>query len=384
MFVRATTSASHRMGTEPRSCSTPTRRRQRRASPRHASSQTGLAARRSRSSRNGRYHEQLGHDTIAERLNQDLDRHPPPEPPGRTRARNAWSKSSVRELLANPKYTGDQVYNRRARRSRGGRNKANPPEMWVWSAEPAHEPLIPKWMFDELNARSPRRGSRDGATLKSDPRARGSYLFRRRVLCDCGRCMIGTVRPSGIYYRCHPAGNNRGRPDKHAGHPPTVYIREDVVTADVKRFFAERVFGPQRRELLLADLNTVDDTAQRERDARRQRLRRRLADTARKQENVLRQAEDADPHDPFTQGLRQHYNDLETERQAQLAAMSDLDQLDEQEPDTPSTTSSASSTRSHIWRSIWTAHPSNCSIDSSTRPSSRSRSTTRATKRRYE
>lgn len=24
--------------------------------------------------------------------------------------------------------------------------------MWVWSAEPAHEPLIPKWTFDEITA----------------------------------------------------------------------------------------------------------------------------------------------------------------------------------------------------------------------------------------
>jgi hypothetical protein len=99
---------------------------------------------------------------------------------------------SVAELLKNPKYTGYQVYNRRARRSRGGRNKPNPPEMWVWSPEPAHEPLMPKWMFDEFNARSTaRQGSRDGSGLKNDPRVTRAYRFRRRVLCDRGRRMIG-------------------------------------------------------------------------------------------------------------------------------------------------------------------------------------------------
>ena len=41
-----------------------------------------------------------------------------------------------------------------------------------------------------------------------------------------------------------------------------------------------------------------------------------MADTVRKQDNVLRQAEDAEPRDPFTLGLRQRYNDLETERQS--------------------------------------------------------------------
>jgi hypothetical protein len=59
-----------------------------------------------------RYYEQLGFDTIAERLNQDLDKYPPPEPTGGLRARGAWSKSSVADVLKNPKYTGYQVYNR--------------------------------------------------------------------------------------------------------------------------------------------------------------------------------------------------------------------------------------------------------------------------------
>lgn len=78
----------------------------------------------------------------------------------------------------------------------------------------------------------------------------------------------------------------------------------------------ERVFGPQRRQLFLADLDEVDDTARQERVAQRQRLQRKLGDTVRKHDNVLRQAEDADPNDPFTHGLRQRFNDLETERQA--------------------------------------------------------------------
>ncbi|WP_238412395.1 recombinase family protein [Saccharothrix deserti] len=274
-----------------------------------------------------RYHEQLGFDTIAERLNQDLDRYPPPMPPGGTRARGAWSKSSVAEVLKNPKYTGYQVYNRRARRSRGARNRHNPPELWVWSTEPAHEPLIPKWMFDELIAtRTQRQGSRDGTGLKKDPRVRRTYLLRRRVLCDCGRSMIGMVRSAGIiYYRCHPAGNNRGRPDKHEGHPPTVYVREDLILDRLDAFFTERVFGPRRRELLLADINNGDDTRSQELATQRQRLQRKIADATRKQDNLLHQAEDADPRDPFAQGLRQRYNDLENERQALLATLHELD-----------------------------------------------------------
>lgn len=280
-----------------------------------------------------RHHERLGCDTIADRLNQNLERHPPPQPPGRLRARGAWSKSSVAELLKNPKYTGYQVYNRRARRSRGARNKANPPQMWVWSTEPSHEPLIPKWMFDEINAAfHEHQRSRDSTDPQTDARAKHSYQYRRRVVCDCGRKMIGTVRPSGIYYRCHPATNNRGRPDKHAGHPATIYIREDLIATVVERFFSERVFGPHRRKLLLADIDTVGDTARREQQDRSQRLRRQLAELERKQDNVVNQAEDADAADPFTQRLRDRYNHLESQRHTLLATIEDLDTIDANAP----------------------------------------------------
>ncbi|MEV0282177.1 recombinase family protein [Streptomyces sp. NPDC050610] len=38
---------------------------------------------------------------------------------------------AVRGILSNPKYTGYQVWNRRARKKRG--NKANSVAEWVWS-----------------------------------------------------------------------------------------------------------------------------------------------------------------------------------------------------------------------------------------------------------
>jgi hypothetical protein len=90
-----------------------------------------------------RYHDRLGYDTIAERLNADPTKYPPPSPPGKTRARGARGKPSVYEISRNPKYTGCQVFNRRA--SRSGHGKVNEPMKWVWSAQPAHEPLIPNY-----------------------------------------------------------------------------------------------------------------------------------------------------------------------------------------------------------------------------------------------
>ena len=50
-----------------------------------------------------------------------------------------------------------------------------------------------------------------------------------------------------------------------------------------------------------------------------------LADIARRQDSILRQAADGDPDDPFTKGLRGSYNDLEAQKNATLAAVAELD-----------------------------------------------------------
>ncbi|WP_243793791.1 recombinase family protein [Saccharopolyspora gloriosae] len=282
-----------------------------------------------------RYHEGLGFDTIAERLNTAPDRYPPPQPTNIGRARKAWGKTSVYDILRNPKYTGYQVFNRRASRSKHG--KVNDPIKWVWSHEPTHEPLIPKWMFDELNAnRSARQGSRHGNTFNVHPETRRTYVLRGMLFCGCGRRMVGTPRHNRPYYVCWPRNNNRGRPDKYEGHPKALYLREDALIEAITQFFSDRVFGDQRRELMAADLEDVDDHAERERKDERERLESRLADVVRRQKSILQQAQDGDPDDPFAKGLRNSYNELEANRNSILNAMSELDATEASEPAKPS------------------------------------------------
>ena len=56
----------------------------------------------------------------------------------------------------------------------------NDPQKWVWSPEPVHEPLIPKWMYDEPAARrQANKGSRDGNQPNTHPQTRRTYVFRR-------------------------------------------------------------------------------------------------------------------------------------------------------------------------------------------------------------
>ncbi|RJQ77834.1 recombinase family protein [Pseudonocardiaceae bacterium YIM PH 21723] len=281
---------------------------------------------------NWRYHERLGADTIADRLNADKERYPPPVSPGRSRG--AWSRSSVLEILRNPKYTGYQVYNRRARRSRSG--KVNPREKWVWSNEPAHEPLISKWMFDEINSGSDKkRGSRDGSGPRKGSHTKRTYLFRRRIVCDCGRLMCGNANHGNTYYRCYPADNNRGRPDKHQGHPNTVYLREDVLAEAVNTFFAQRLFGADRRTLYENDLRKVDRTAEHARGQERDKVQRRLTELGRSQENLLNQAMAGESEDAFAKAARKRYNDLQEECDTKVALLAELDRQEAAEPDGP-------------------------------------------------
>jgi site-specific DNA recombinase len=193
------------------------------------------------------------------------------------------------------------VFNRRATRS--GQGKVNDPAKWVWSPEPTHEPLIAKWMYDELRARATaRRGVREDGT-NPHPQTRRTYLLRGMARCWCGRRMNGTERrnrsrPQGYtYYQCHPRTNNRGRPDRY--HRTVTYLREDAVLDAVARFYADRVFGPDRVAALTAELATVEDRAAANRQTERERLQRRIADLTRRQTTLLRQAQDlVDANDP--------------------------------------------------------------------------------------
>ena len=284
-----------------------------------------------------RYYRKMGYGAIADELNAYPERYPPPEPVGGAhRARGAWGKSTVADILKNPKYTGYQVFNRRASRSRHG--AVNGPEKWVWSPEPVHEPLIPKWMFDEFNTqRAENRGSRPGNELNSHPAAKRTYLYRGIVHCTCGRRMSGNLRRPGepVFYICWPRANNRGRDDTLDGHPKTVRIREDVLDTAIAEFYTERVFGRSRVALLTADMASYDDRAAQERAAERARLQKKIDDLVRKQGNLLRQAQEGDPDDPFTQGLRSQYNQLDADRKITAAKIAELDEADQAEPDRP-------------------------------------------------
>jgi len=79
----------------------------------------------------------------------------------------------------------------------------------------------------------------------------------------------------------------------------------------------------------------VDDHAVQRREAQRERAQRTPDELSRRQRNVLRQAQNREPGDPFEQGLRENYNELEAERAATLAEIRELNAADDTELDTP-------------------------------------------------
>lgn len=195
--------------------------------------------------------DKLGYDAIADRLNLDLVTYPPPEPTRPNAALGRWSGSAVREILRNPKYTGYQVWNRRATK-KGGRN--NDPRDWVWSLRPTHEPLVTKELFDTVSmvGRS-RQGSRTTSGASAHRATKRSYVLRSYVTCDiCDRRMFGKTRHEISYYACQPDPNEHRDTPWFLDHPKSIWIREEILIASISGFFSKTIFGPELRHRRVA------------------------------------------------------------------------------------------------------------------------------------
>jgi site-specific DNA recombinase len=227
---------------------------------------------------------------IAERLTRD----DVPSPSAYDRRRNphrrgsAWSKSAVRAILMNPRYTGLSVWGRQRREdvlldvddvAAGHRSlmRWNEEDRWIRSPESAHEGLISPELFEAAQARR-KANSRQG-TPRTGRRTRHTYLLRGLLRCGiCDRRMQGTWNHGRAHYRCSYPGEYAlaGKID----HPRAVYLREDQVLPPLDRWIA-RVFEPGRLEetchqLAHARASPAGD------DARLVAARRRLAECDRR------------------------------------------------------------------------------------------------------
>ena len=272
--------------------------------------------------------EQLAYKTIAQRLNADPDRYPPPQPNRPDRARHCWTTSSVREVLINPKYTGYMVWNRRATKKGGA---VNPVSAWVWSPEPTHDPLVNREVYDAVQQLAAgRQGSRHTG-MNSHPATRRTYVLRHYVHCGlCDKRMFGKTRKNIAYYTCQPQLDRVGHPETYVDHPRALYAREDRLLDCVQAFFAERVFGPNRASHLAAQLARRDIRQNDEQARRIAALQKTVTDLARRQDNLLQEREtgSAVHDDPaaraWAERLRARFADLETQRAAKQGQLEQL------------------------------------------------------------
>ncbi|WP_239314110.1 recombinase family protein [Plantactinospora mayteni] len=152
-----------------------------------------------------------------------------PSPSEYDRSRNwhrtaeGWTVRTVAEILANPRYTGRQVWNRQytdhqetepgdRRTSRGSVRRWNPRDQWVLSARSVHRPLVSEADFVKAQTVNAIATPEDG-----QPRR---YLLTGLVICrTCGRradahwCTdgpdIGADMATPAPARRYPADRNR-------------------------------------------------------------------------------------------------------------------------------------------------------------------------------
>ena len=154
--------------------------------------------------------------------------------PGRNphRSGQAWTLFTVRAILANPRYTGRQVWNRQPA-SRELIDPANTglghrqvqrwaqPDGWVISTRPAHPALVSEQDFIAVQGIRAERDTTGTATARR-------YLLAGLLRCGtCGRRMESCWAGNRPAYRCRHGYTSAATPDP--ARPKNTYVREDRI-----------------------------------------------------------------------------------------------------------------------------------------------------------
>lgn len=210
------------------------------------------------------YLDGFGMFAIAEALTRDDI----PCPSAYDRARNshrdglAWSKTAIRVILTNPRYTGRQVWNKQrtdevlldvddVALGHTAVMRWNGRDQWLVSKDVVHEPLVDQADFDRVQQTLTRR-ARTATAPKRAHRSRHPYVFKSLVFCGvCGRKMQGQHSHGVAYYRCR-------FPQEYAlankvDHPRNVIMREEVLIKPLDTWLVGE-FGPSQRRHTITKL----------------------------------------------------------------------------------------------------------------------------------
>jgi site-specific DNA recombinase len=162
---------------------------------------------------------------IARELNQRDVPCPSAADPGRNRHRSgqAWNLRSVAVILANPRYTGREVWRRHQGATPGGGRRVIPAE-WAISAALAHPALVAEADFVAVQQIRAARMTDDGVIRR--------YQLAGLIRCGpCGRLMDDHWVNGRAGYRCRH-GHTSARPAP-PGRPKNLYVREDHLLGEL-------------------------------------------------------------------------------------------------------------------------------------------------------
>ncbi len=207
---------------------------------------------------------------IAEGLTRDRI----PSPSQHDRARNrhrtgeGWSKSAVRVILRNPRYTGRQVWNKQRKdeilldvddvaAGYETRMRWNEAGSWIWSDSLAHEPLISNEDFEAAQAIMAGAGRARRSRREVHQRVAHPYVLRGRLHCGhCGRRMQGQYSNHEPYYRCrYPREYALA---SHVRHPGNVYLREADLLPAIDGWL-HIIFAPHRLERTIREMEAAQE-----------------------------------------------------------------------------------------------------------------------------
>jgi site-specific DNA recombinase len=176
---------------------------------------------------------------------RELNERGVPCPSGVDRKRNphrsgeGWTLGSVASILANPRYTGRQVWNRQTtdhdhHTPAGQRRPAyrwNAPQDWVFSKKIVHAALVSEEDFLAVQSMRAARPTSGGGVRR--------YQLSGLVRCGvCGRRMDSHWVHDRPGYRCrHGQNSSKQRPPDAS---KILYVREDVLVARVAVVLADQ------------------------------------------------------------------------------------------------------------------------------------------------
>lgn len=168
----------------------------------------------------------------------------------RHRTGEAWTLRTVACILANPRYTGRQVWNRHGTDDNGaagldGDEQQRLAGEWVISQTVAHPPLVSERDFVAAQAIRAARPTADGSTR--------TYLLTGLVLCGvCERRMDAHWVHGRPGYRCRHGQTSSQR--RVLPRDKNVYVREDQLLAAL----AEQQGQPDDPSALAAELRQLN------------------------------------------------------------------------------------------------------------------------------